>query len=59
MSHLSNGPTGSGVSHFDSAVNESIKTASWGSSARDNKNDGINEGASDDDDFDDVADLTK
>ena len=59
MSKVSSGPGGSGVSHFDSAINEPKRTE-----LRDmnllysEKNDGIDEGASDDD-FDDEADLTK
>ena len=58
MSRISSDP-GSGVSTFDSAVNEPVRSASWGSSTfvDRNKNDGVDEGASDDD-FDDEADLT-
>lgn len=43
---LYKGPHGSGVSTFDSAVNEPVRTASWGSSILEEaKNDGIDEGA--------------
>ena len=60
MSRIANGPGGSGVSHFDSAINEPKRTE-----LRDlnllysEKNDGVDEGASDDDLFDDDADLTQ
>lgn len=60
MSRLSSGSTGPGVSFFNSAVNEPTRTPL---SQLDleffDKNDGVDEGASDDDLFDDDADLTK
>lgn len=43
---LYNGPYGSGATTFDSAVNEVVRTASWGSSTLEGaKNDGIDEGS--------------
>jgi hypothetical protein len=48
-------PGGSGVSTFDSAVNEPIRTASWGSSLRDDhRNDGVDEGSYAEDSDDDM-----
>jgi len=59
MSRLSSAVT-AGPSFFDSAVNEPMRTPL---SQLDleffDKNDGVDEGASDDDLFDDEADLTK
>ena len=59
MSRLSSAVT-AGPSFFDSAVNEPMRTPL---SQLDlefyDKNDGIDEGAYADDDFDDEADLTK
>lgn len=60
MSRSSTGSIGPGVSFFDSAVNEPKRTPL---SQLDleffDKNDGVDEGAYSDDDFDDEADLSK